>query len=171
MLKVQDSNANAKSREAVLGTVILTVKPYADEQKAAIASISSSKGGSSEICSGNGNIANDEDPFDGAFTCDCNDGFGDANCSKDIAQSNINIVVGSLAGIVLVVVILAAVYKYRMVAAKRAAHDFHAELEKMLAEGEIEPEQIGDRKAIPREIRRTCVQLTDAIGEGAFGKC
>lgn len=136
-LKVQDSNT--KTREAVIGMVVLTVKPYADEQAAMAPSSSGSK-----VCSGNGDLAADDDPFDGVFKCSCNDDFDGEVCDRDVVQASkdakqkktqkkTSIAVGSLAGVVLVLFVLAAVYKYTAVAAKRAAHDFHAELEKMLA--------------------------------------
>ena len=147
-LKVQDSNS--KTREAVIGMVVLTVKPYADEQAATAASSSSSSssGGGGEVCSGNGDLAADDDPFDGVFKCNCKPGFDGEVCNLDVKQASLDakqkktsIAVGSLAGVVLLLFVLAAVYKYKAVAAKRAAHDFHAELEKMLAGRRNPPQQ------------------------------
>eukprot|EP00729_Bicosta_minor_P016968 gene16967-29572_t len=83
-------------------------------------------------------IAKDDDPFDGFVKCKCDSEYGGDYCNVNHTL----IAVMSLAGVVLVLVLLASIYRYNAVAAKRAAHNFHAELEKMLAEGEIEPDQL-----------------------------
>ena len=158
VLIVQDSAS--KSRVAEIGRFDFEVADYVDEVQARSRS---SKG---EICNGHGKIAKDDDPFDGFVKCKCDSEYGGDYCNVNHTL----IAVMSLAGVVLVLVLLASIYRYNAVAAKRAAHNFHAELEEMLAEGEIEPDQVGAQQAIPREIKRSCVQLTDAIGEGAFGQ-
>ena len=48
------------------------------------------------------------------------------------------------------------------------ATDFDRQLQKMLESGELEKGDACTR--VPRELRRSCVILTDVVGSGAFGE-
>lgn len=68
--------------------------------------------------------------------------------------------------------LLLAIAIYRRVTKylkRMAPVDFMAQFDKMVAAGEISPEQVGKSQA-PREIRRSAFTCLKQIGSGAFGE-
>lgn len=64
---------------------------------------------------------------------------------------------------------LAAVYRYRHKRAASRAHDFEAELKRLLETGNLDQEH-ASTGCVPREIDRRNITLVDRIGGGAFGE-
>ena len=149
---------NLGQRQAKVQTFILAVK-FADSHDP------QAHGPNGKECNADHSAVVDDVLFDGAFTCSCDQGHTGENCNTNLVL----IVLLALAFIVIVLMVAVGLYKYNAVKAQQRAHDFHAELERMLTKGEIEPEQAVNN-AVPREIRRSCVQLSELIGQGEFGE-
>lgn len=79
----------------------------------------------------------------------------------------------ALAGAIAAFAVAAALsfvwHRRKLSAAERKVYDFKAEIERMIAAGELEPAQAEDRR-VPREIRRGCVTLLERLGDGNFGE-
>ena len=96
-----------------------------------------------------------------------------SSSSTSIIQSEDEwlVVVVALMGVVVLLVMLAAIcFRYQARRARLQAHDFRTDLEKLIADGELDM-QAGDdgREQLPREIRRRCVSVLEKLGSGAFG--
>lgn len=149
-----------------------------------------SNGPNSKGCSSG--TAVDSEPFDLRFACDCSRTlFTGENCERapvpespapvppmappasaggNDNASTANVALGVVLGVVFLFLAIGAVlYWHRSTASKRRRHDFSAEIERMLAAGELEPEQASDER-VPREIKRSCVKMSEKLGEGEFGE-
>ena len=122
--------------------------------------------------------------FDNSFSCDCSGTvFEGANCETKAAASasslttNVGAVAGGLiGGMVVLLAIIALVYKQRVRQISMRAHDFALTLQQMTDKGEIAAEQLGNcgldtnnLMRCPREIKRANVTMISKIGAGAFG--
>jgi hypothetical protein len=137
----------------------------------------------------NGGTAEDVVLFDLKYACDCPATFVGRNCENQLQEvessvttnANTGAVVGGLMAMFLVCVALGiAGFKYNRHRIQMQAFDFQTELERLVASGELGDVFNGGRTAhtftpgtktsIPREIKRSCLTLTDIIGEGMFGE-
>lgn len=123
--------------------------------------------------------------FDNSFSCDCSGTvFDGANCETKAAAAsasslatNVGSVAGGLiGGMVVLLAIIALVYKQRVRLISMRAHDFALTLQQMTDKGEIAAEQLGNHgldthnlMRCPREIKRANVTMISKIGAGAFG--
>ena len=73
------------------------------------------------------------------------------------------------ASVVVILLLLAAVYRYQAKLHKNRAHNFQKDLDCLVAAGEIDPRDAAD-KCVPREIKRAHVNLITKLGEGNFGE-
>ena len=129
----------------------------------------------------NGAREEDEVEYDNAFTCNCAGTTYDGdNCEVATLPSGSivvikkskggNIVIAILGAMLLLAIVAVAVYKVQSHRQSMRAHDFQLELESMVESGELEPDQIGNGRAVPREIKRADVTMLSNIGSGAFGQ-
>lgn len=129
----------------------------------------------------NGTAIDDTDLFDNIFTCTCNDGFVYANCDFDqksaaakqqsAAAKQLG---GTLGGIIVVIALLLCAVQYRKYQISMQATDFKLELEKFKEEGIIDPDMMGGGSGaeplVPKELKRSGIEITEKIGEGQFGE-
>ena len=123
----------------------------------------------------------DDVPDDELFTCDCSAViFSGDNCALNssvvINQGSFDEgndtgpVVGGLLGfLVVALVAVAGVFRFRAHKASMRAFNFGLELQRMVAAGEIDKD-IAETSLTPREIKRVHVTLIHAIGSGQFGQ-
>lgn len=130
----------------------------------------------------NGGICVDDVAFDAIFQCDCNaTGKIGERCTIDVPfnqASNgagikedfvIGISIGS-AFLILVIVLIVSVRRYRAWQVLNKPLNFDEALEEMKRKGIISRNSVSEKVAGPREIRRGCVVVMEKIGAGAFGE-
>jgi hypothetical protein len=122
-----------------------------------------------------GDVVDDDNIFDGQFTCDCSETkYKGDNCETGIGASGDDgkdsPIVGAVLGTILALaVVLILGFKYQAHKASLKAFDFKAKLENMLETGDLKDDQVRDNM-VPREIKRSCVQMIAEVGAGAFGE-
>ena len=113
--------------------------------------------------------------FDQKFRCDCNKTTNlGANCDvspPEVAPSAVDntltyYVGAGLGGLVVLLVIVSAVLRYRAFKISMRAFNFEEELERMRESGEF----VGEISSLPRELKRSHISMIDKVGEGAFGE-
>lgn len=120
----------------------------------------------------------DTDLFDNIFTCTCNEGWVKANCDFDqksaAAKQLGGTLGGTLGGIIVVIALLLCAVQYRKYQISMQATDFKLELEKFKEEGIIDPDMMGGGSGaeplVPKELKRSGIEITEKIGEGQFGE-
>ena len=125
-----------------------------------------------------GGLQADRIKHDGNFTCDCtNTKYGGENCEIETVAAfsptaNVGSTVGGLVGgFVAFLVLVAAVYKWRVRQLSLRVFDFEQQLAVMTEAGELEAVLDGSGgPRIPREIKRSHVTPTQKVGSGAFGE-
>ena len=120
----------------------------------------------------NGGEPFDGEPFDLAFTCDC-DGtkFTGANCDVEDNEADVVVIV------VISVLVLGLLFtgllfvftKYQRYQRSMLAVDFAAQLQRMKDDGLVDEAQ-ASKDRIPRELSRGNLLLTDRLGAGQFGE-
>ena len=127
-------------------------------------------------CGENGQaVDNPASRFDKTFTCDC-DGtiYGGDNCEIEKAEvgpgADSGVVVGVVLGLIIVLIFIAAArWKYQAHAKANAPADFGAEIQVMVENGDLDAEEAA-LVAMPRELHRSWLTMTDRVGAGNFGK-
>ena len=77
-------------------------------------------------------------------------------------------VVVAMVSLVVILLLLALLYRYQAKHHKDRAHNFRVDLERLVDAGELDPD--GVSKCMPREIKRSAVTLISKLGHGAFGE-
>eukprot|EP00039_Didymoeca_costata_P006045 m.87031 g.87031 ORF g.87031 m.87031 type:complete len:1808 (+) comp13087_c0_seq3:204-5627(+) len=123
--------------------------------------------------------------LDKSFVCTCvGTNFTGENCDiplttptpippetivqKSKTRDNAPFVGGILAGVSVLIIIVAVAYRHKAIQAKKKAHDFRVELRSLIETGELD-EETAESTKLPREISRSCVQLISELGKGGFG--
>lgn len=174
-------NQKDQNRSSVLEDVNMTFK-FVDLD-------SDSNGPNGFGCGPNGNAQEaqfgfGEWEFDGKFECSCLSGYTGENCQTRVdtaeyctgknCQTRVYTAAFWFGSLVLPLLIasLAAFFiatKYKAYVQANAPADFTAHLEAMVANGEMDAEQI-DLAAIPREMKRGWLRMVDRLGAGHFGE-
>eukprot|EP00039_Didymoeca_costata_P013930 m.218320 g.218320 ORF g.218320 m.218320 type:complete len:2262 (-) comp15903_c0_seq3:2204-8989(-) len=124
----------------------------------------------------NGGVPNDTTPYDQKFTCKCTNLYSGDNCeiaeataSKAEQDNTTSSAIGATFGVILLIAVLFVVrQRRRAYREKMRAFDFQQEIDRLLAAGELNEDQV-QVECIPREIPRSNVTLTQKLGAGAFG--
>ena len=135
-------------------------------------------GPNNQGCGNNGKPADDTiAPFDGDFTCSCSGDYTGDNCevapstttNGDGADSDAGAIAGGLTAVIVALLVVAAVLKYKERKEKLKSHDFLATIQSMLADGDLDQAH-ADAQMVPREIKRAHITLHKTLGQGAFGE-
>ena len=128
----------------------------------------------------NGAKVVDGTEFDQSFTCTCVEGYIGPNCeilitqqaaaSSESSDTSLYAIVATLAAIVVAALVFVAVTKHRARVKANAPMDFETKMAMLKELGLIDPEKDGDELLLPRELRRTWLQMISELGKGAFGE-
>ena len=87
----------------------------------------------------------------------------------ELSAKDSGAIVGGLLAVIVVLLCLVAVSKYKERQEMLKAHDFKATIQQMLEDGDIDQEH-ANQEMVPREIKRSHIALRTTLGQGAFGE-